>query len=110
MRNFRYFVNKLLTIISNFLFHQKLTDAHTCYRIIETKLLKKLKINEKRFAIEIEINAKLAARRINIVETPITYIPRNINEGKKIGIKDGFEALYKLIKYKFVHYKDFKKY
>ena len=105
LKNFRYIVNKFLTLVSNLLYKQNLTDAHTCYRMIDTKLLKKLKINEKRFAIEIEINAKIAAKKIKITETPISYIARNAKQGKKIGITDGIEAIYKLLKYKFTYFK-----
>ena len=108
--NSRYFINKGLTFISNLLFKQNLTDAHTCYRMLESKLFKELKIKEKKFAIEIEINAKISARKINIVETKIDYRPRTNQEGKKIGFKDGVEALYKLFMYKILSYKDYKSY
>lgn len=99
--NFRVFANILLTKISNIINNQKLTDAHTCYKVFESKLFKSLKLKEQRFGFCPEVTTKIANRKINIIELPIWYSGRSHQDGKKISFLDGLRALYCLLKYKF---------
>ena len=99
---FRVFFNHILTIFTNFLFNQNLTDAHTCYKTFETNLFKKINLEENDFAFCPEITAKTSKLGIKICEVPINYKGRSYQEGKKISIYDGFRAIYVLLKYKLV--------
>lgn len=95
--------NKLLTGLSNMMTNLNLTDMETCYKMIRTSIAKEIKIKENRFGIEPEITAKLAKRKgIKIYEVGISYYGRTYEEGKKIGWKDGFRALWCILKYRFV--------
>lgn len=95
--------NRFLTNFSNMMTNLNLTDMETCYKLIRSSIAKEIKIKEKRFGIEPEITAKLAKRRpIRIYEVGISYYGRTYEEGKKIGWKDGFRALWCIIKYRFV--------
>lgn len=98
----RIFFNHILTIISNFINNQNLTDAHTCYKIFSAKLFKKLILVENDFAFCPEVTTKISNMREKIIEVPISYKGRSKAEGKKISINDGFRALYTLIKWKFL--------
>jgi hypothetical protein len=81
-----------------------LTDMETCYKLIRSSIAKKIEIKEKRFGIEPEITAKLAKiKPIRIYEVGISYYGRTYDEGKKIGWKDGFRAIYCILKYKFTN-------
>ena len=91
----------MLTLISNFVNGQNLTDAHTCYKMFDSKIFKKIKLKERGFAFCPEITTKIAKKKIKIIEVSISYKGRSFNEGKKISYLDGFEALIALIKYKF---------
>lgn len=96
--------NKFLTNLSNIMTNLNLTDMETCYKLIRTNIAKQLIIKEKRFGIEPEITAKLAKiKPIRIYEVGISYYGRTYDEGKKIGWKDGFRAIYCIIKYKFTN-------
>ena len=97
----RVFFNHLLTIFSNILNNQKLTDAHTCYKAFKSDLFKKIDLKEKRFAFCPEITTKISNLNLEITEVPISYNGRNYEEGKKISYIDGIRAIYALIKYKF---------
>jgi glycosyltransferase involved in cell wall biosynthesis len=103
---FHYFVNAGLTTLSNFFTGLKLTDMETCYKMFRTQVIKKIEIEENRFGLEPEITAKAAAlvasENLKMEEIPISYIPRKHNEGKKIGCRDGFRAVYIIFKYGFV--------
>jgi len=95
--------NKMLTFCSNVMTGLNLTDMETCYKLIRSSIAKNLVIKENRFGIEPEITAKLAKiPRIKIYEVGISYYGRTYLEGKKIGWKDGFRALYCILKYKFI--------
>lgn len=94
--------NKFLTILTNILYGSKLTDMETGYKLIESKLLKKIKLKSHRFDFEPEVTAKILKLKIPIVEIPIKVRPRTYREGKKIGWKDGFIAIWTLIKYRFI--------
>ncbi len=91
-----------LTMLANILYGTRITDEPTCYKLINTKLLKDLNIQSKRFEFCPEVVAKIGRRKIPIFEVPIQYNPRNIKEGKKIRLKDAFEATWTLIKYRFI--------
>ena len=99
---FRIFANHMLTIFSNLINNQKLTDAHTCYKVLETPLFKKLGLKEKKFNFCPELTTKLSNQKISILEVPIFYDGRSYKEGKKIGIFDGFHAIYTIVKYKLI--------
>lgn len=95
--------NKFLTFLSNMMTNLNLTDMETCYKLIRTSIAKSITIKENRFGIEPEITAKLARKKpIRIYEVGISYYGRTYEEGKKIGWKDGFRAIYCIFKYKFV--------
>lgn len=92
--------NKFLTVLSNMLTNLNLTDMETCYKLFNTKLIQSLHLKEKRFGFEPEVTAKIARiKGIRVYEVGISYYGRTYEEGKKIGWKDGFRALYSIIKY-----------
>lgn len=92
--------NWFLTKLSNLVFGIKITDMETCYKLVPTDVFKSLSLVEKRFGFEPEITAKLAkVKKLRWKEVPITYIPRNTDQGKKIGWKDGFRAVHCILKY-----------
>lgn len=96
--------NKFLTRLSNMMTNLNLTDMETCYKLIRTSIAKEINIKENRFGIEPEITAKLAkVPKIKIYEVGISYYGRTYEEGKKIGWKDGFRAIYCILKYKFTN-------
>ena len=92
--------NKFLTNLSNMFTNLNLTDMETCYKMIETKTAQSLNLRENRFGFEPEITAKLSrVPKIRIYEVGISYYGRTYEEGKKIGWKDGFRAIYCIMKY-----------
>ena len=92
--------NNFLTWLSNFIFQIQITDMETCYKLVPTAIFQSLTLKEQRFGFEPEITAKLAKiKSLKWKEVPITYIPRTNMEGKKIGWKDGFRAIYCILKY-----------
>tara|TARA_B100000787_G_scaffold157441_1_gene134207 strand:- start:110 stop:808 length:699 start_codon:yes stop_codon:yes gene_type:complete len=97
----RIFFNHILTIFSNILNKQNLNDAHTCYKTFDAKVFKGLKLRENDFAFCPEVTSKISRLNLEIFEVQIAYNGRTVNEGKKIGIIDGFRAVYVLFKYKF---------
>ncbi|MCT8332241.1 glycosyltransferase family 2 protein [Leptospira sp. 85282-16] len=92
-RTFHYLINRVLTILSNFLSGLYLTDMETCYKAFKTEIIQNVNLESKRFGFEPEITAKLARLKIRVQEFPISYYPRNYLEGKKITWKDGVAAL-----------------
>ena len=96
----RVLANHFLTIFSNILNSQNLTDAHTCYKAFDSKIFKKIKLEENGFSFCPEITTKISNLNIKITEVKISYKGRDYNEGKKISIYDGFDALITLLKYK----------
>ena len=96
----RIFGNHFLTIISNFLNNQKLTDAHTCYKAFHRDVFDLINLEENDFAFCPEVNSKVANLGYEIHEVPINYNGRNYKEGKKIKTIDAFRALKTLIKYR----------
>ncbi len=94
--------NKFLTFLSNFFTNLNLTDMETCYKMFNTKIVQQLKLQENRFGFEPEVTAKIAKiPNIRIYEVGISYYGRTYAEGKKIGWKDGFRAIYCILKYAF---------
>ena len=91
--------NKFLTTISNMTTNLNLTDMETCYKVIRKDTLDKIVLKEDRFGFEPEITAKLARSGARIYEVGISYYGRTYEEGKKIGWKDGFRAIYCILKY-----------
>lgn len=92
--------NKFLTFLSNMFSNLNLTDMETCYKLFNTKILQSLTLKEKRFGFEPEVTAKIArVPKIRIYEVGISYYGRTYEEGKKINWKDGFHAIYCILKY-----------
>ena len=91
--------NKLLTLACNIVSDLNLTDMETCYKVVRTSLLQNIPLRNKRFGFEPEITIKLARRQARIYEVPVSYNGRTYEEGKKIGLKDAFEALYTILRY-----------
>jgi len=91
--------NRLLTFLSNMFTDLNLTDMETCYKVFRSEFIKKIEIKESRFGIEPEVTAKMAHMRLRFYEMGISYRGRTYEEGKKIGVKDGFEALYCIFHY-----------
>lgn len=97
-----YVGNKLLTLFSNMLTDINLTDMETCYKMFRKSILDQITIEEDRFGFEPEITAKIARLKCRIYEVGISYYGRTYAEGKKIGMRDGFRALYAIVKYNLV--------
>ena len=93
--------NKLLTTFSNMLSNLNLTDMETCYKVFKKSVLDRIKLKSKRFGFEPEVTIKISKIKVRIYEVPISYSGRDYSEGKKIGWKDGFAAIFHLIRYKF---------
>lgn len=93
--------NKILTFTANLLYSTNITDEATCYKVFDFRLIKSLNLKSKRFEFCPEVTAKLRKKGYKILEVPISYNPRAKKEGKKIKWKDGFNAIYTLIKYRF---------
>ena len=94
--------NKLLTLFTNILYDTILTDMETGYKVFKKSVVENMPLNAKRFEFEPEFTAKILKRKYRIFEVPITFNPRDYEEGKKIGIADAFAALWAIIKYRFV--------
>jgi hypothetical protein len=92
--------NKVLTTLSNMFTNLNLTDMETCYKLFRSDIIKGIQLKEKRFGFEPEITAKIARiPKVRIYEVGISYYGRTYEEGKKIGWKDGFRAIYCILKY-----------
>jgi len=94
--------NNLLTTFSNMATDLNLTDMETCYKVFRREVIQKIKIEENRFGFEPEITAKVARLKVRIYEVAISYYGRTYAEGKKIGWRDGFRALWCIFKYNFL--------
>jgi len=93
--------NKFLTLLTNILYNTTLTDMETCYKAFKRSFLNGIEIKSNRFDFEPEITAKVLKQGARIYELPISYYGREYNEGKKITWKDGFSAIWTLVKYRF---------
>lgn len=94
--------NQLLTLMTNILYDSILTDMETGYKVFRRQVIEGMTIRAKRFNFEPEFTAKILKQKYRIFEVPITFNPRDYAEGKKIGLKDAFEAVWALLKYRFM--------
>ncbi|MCJ7530623.1 MAG: glycosyltransferase family 2 protein [Anaerolineales bacterium] len=94
--------NQLLTLMTNILYDTILTDMETGYKLFRRQVVANMKIRSRRFDFEPEFTAKVLKMKVRIFEVPITFNPRDYDEGKKIGLKDAFIAVWTLLKYRFV--------
>ena len=101
--------NRFLSLVTNVLYNTTLSDMETCSKLIEGDLVRSLRLTSNRFDIEPEITAKLLRTGVRIYEVPIRYAGREVEEGKKISWRDGFPALWALVKYRFVPVKSIRK-
>jgi len=99
---FHWIGNRFLTFVTNLLYNTTLSDMETCYKLIRRSLLDGIEIRSNRFGVEPELTAKLLKKKVRIYEVPVSYYGREFEEGKKITWRDGFTALWVLIKYRFV--------
>ena len=91
--------NKFLTLLSNMFTNLNLTDMEVCYKVFRREIIQKIKIEEDRFGFEPEITAKVAKTRCRVYEVGIAYAGRTYEEGKKVGWKDGVQAIWCILKY-----------
>ncbi len=96
-----YLGNRFLSLATRILYGSNITDMETCYKVFKKEVLKNIKIRSRRFEFEPEVTAKILKAGYKIYEVPIKVTPRGYDEGKKITWKDGFLALWTLIKYRF---------
>ncbi|HAL17751.1 MAG TPA: glycosyl transferase [Anaerolineaceae bacterium] len=94
--------NKILTFVTNILYNNILSDMETGYKVFKRELVKDIPLHAHRFEFEPEFTAKILKRKFRLYEVPIAFYPRDYSEGKKIKMWDAFEALWALIKYRFV--------
>ncbi len=95
--------NKFLSLMTNILYNTTLSDMETCYKLMKRDIIKDIKLRSRRFDFEPEITAKILKKGIKIYEVPISYAGREFAEGKKITWRDGFVALWTLVKYRFIN-------
>lgn len=95
--------NQFLTLFSNMLTNINLTDMETCFKVFKAEILRQIQVEEDRFGFEPEVTAKVARLGCRIYEVGISYYGRTYAEGKKIGWKDGFRAIYAILKYNLFH-------
>jgi glycosyltransferase involved in cell wall biosynthesis len=93
--------NKFLSLLTNVLYNSTLTDMETCYKVFKADIFKRVVIKSNRFEFEPEITAKVLKQGVRFYELPISYYGRDYAEGKKITWKDGFHAIWALVKYRF---------
>jgi len=94
--------NQLLTLMTNVLYNSILSDMETGYKVFRREVIQSIPLRCRRFDFEPEVTAKLLKRHVRIFEVPITFNPREYSEGKKIGLKDAFAAVWTLLKYRFM--------
>jgi dolichol-phosphate mannosyltransferase len=98
---YRVFFNHLLTTLSNLLNKQKLTDAHTCYKVFSRRVFDSIDLEENDFSFCPEVTTKISLKKIMIKEIPISYNGRSYSQGKKINFFDGLKAIFVLFKYRY---------
>ena len=96
---YHYIANKGLTFLSNCLTNMNMTDVETCYKAFRGEIIRNMIITSSGFGFEIEVTAKVAKLHSRVYEVPISYYGRTYKEGKKIGLKDGFAALWYILKF-----------
>lgn len=94
-----YIGNRFLTLLSNMFTNLNLSDMETCYKVFRTEIIRGIELEQRGFGIEPELTAKIAKRKCRIYEVGISYYGRSYDEGKKINWKDGFKAVFLIIKY-----------
>ena len=94
----KYVANKFLTALSNIFTDLHLTDMETCYKVFRREVLNKAHLTENRFGFEPEITHEISRMTVSVAEIPISYNPRTVLDGKKIGVGDGLRAIYVIIK------------
>ena len=94
--------NKSLTFLTNILYNTILSDMETGYKVFKQEIVRDMKLRANRFDFEPEFTAKILKRKARVYEVPISFNPRDYEDGKKIGIRDAFQALWALLKYRFV--------
>ena len=94
--------NRLLTLMTNILYNTILTDMETGYKVFRREVIDGMRIRAKRFDFEPEFTAKVLKRNYRIFEVPISFNPRDYSQGKKIKLRDAFEAVWTLLKYRFM--------
>lgn len=97
--------NQVLTLISNMFTNLNLTDMETCYKVFRREVIQAIKLEQNRFGFEPEVTVKIARMKLRIYEVGISYSGRTYEEGKKIGWKDGVQALWCIVKYSFKSHK-----
>ena len=95
------FANRVITHWSNLFTGYSLTDVETCYKVFSVPLARSLKLSSHGFTVEPEMTAAFSRRKLRIVEVPIRYENRSYEDGKKVGWKDGFEAIWAIVRYRF---------
>ena len=93
--------NKVLTTLSNMMTNLNLTDMETCYKVFRREVIQSIPLKSDRFGFEPEVTAKIARRGYRVYETPISYHGRTYEEGKKIGWRDGVQAIWTILRYHF---------
>ena len=94
--------NKWLTLLTNILYNTILTDMETGYKLFKREVVQDIRLRANRFDFEPEFTAKILKKKARVFEVPITFNPRDYSEGKKIGIRDAFLAVWALLKYRFI--------
>ncbi len=94
-----YFANKVITFVSNLFTRYKFSDVETCYKAFRCEIIQNMIISSQRFGFEIEVTAKISKLDLKTAESPITFASRSYEDGKKIGVYDGLQALWYILKY-----------
>jgi hypothetical protein len=94
--------NKMLTLMTNILYNSILSDMETGYKVFRRETIQAIPLRARRFDFEPEVTAKLLKRGVRVYEVPISFNPRDYAEGKKIGLKDAFAAIWALLRYRFI--------
>lgn len=102
-KNRFFLANRILTLASNILYNANITDEPTCYKVFDSSVLKDINLKCEKFEFCPEVTAKVRKKGYKIIEVPINYLPRSIEQGKKIRLKDGFQAIWVLVKYRFTN-------
>ncbi len=97
-----YIGGRMITLFTNLLYNAHITDEATCYKVFTKDVIDKIQLNCKRFEFCPEVTAKIRKKGYPILEVPISYYPRSLNEGKKIKFRDGIQAIWTLLKYRVV--------
>jgi len=98
--------NKVLTLVTNVLFRGRVADMEVCYKLLPSSLWQSLPLSASRFEFEPEVTALLLMRRCHIVNVPIAYLPRTMQQGKKMGVADGWHAIKFLLRFRFSRSKE----